>query len=795
MRQPVSGIRRGVLGIAIFLGLTPVLYAAPRAQGIEALRTVVYVFRPARAASRPPGTPRAAPASAGSPATPQRFASTGAAPPRYRIGLVLSGGGARGIAHIGVLRVLQKLHVPIYAIAGTSMGAVVGGLYASGLTAKQIEAVVKSLNWQEAFRDQPPRQDLSLRRKEEDENFLVHFPIGVKGWHLVLPQGLIEGQSLTEILRRLTLPVARITNFNDLPTPFRAVATDLETGQEVVMDSGDLTSAMRASMSAPGVFAPVPRGGRLLVDGGLTDNVPVDVARAMGVNVLIVVDVSTRLRSRNQLNGVASVSAQALTILMEHKSKEELASLTSRDVLIRPPLNGVSSFDFGDVNHLIAIGEAAAWKMRRRLSAFSVSPAQYRRYEQRRASMRRPPPRIEFVQVQTGSKQFSAPIEKLFGDMVGKRLDPDAIARRITTLYGQGGLDTLDYRVVHRSGRYGLLIDARGASIGPNYMRFGLSLRDDFAGDATYEAAARYVMSEITRSGGEWVTDGEIGQTSRLATEVYLPFSKFSGWFVMPQVSVEASDLPYFVGQSMRAVYRAHTFRYGLDLGKQFSDWGEVRAGAYREEGHTRLTVGDPGDPLLPFPAQQAFGSLTYFLRFSYDTLDNINFPHSGEQATLQWSSVHQVIGPQSSYNRVTFDFLAAHTWRDRNTVAFSVSGGSLLNRATDLRMEFPLGGFLNLSGLKQYSLYGPHYGIARLLLYRKIDRGGPGYLDVPVYLGMSLEAGNVWRNLSDIRWNTMHKDASVFFGLDTFLGPIYLGSGFDDHGQQSFYLFLGRTF
>ncbi len=766
-----AGIRLGALGLALCLGLSPALQAAVRPRGAPRLRTAVYVSPAAQAALREGRSGR------------------------VRIGLVLSGGGARGIAHIGVLRVLQKLRVPIDAIAGTSMGAVVGGLYASGLNAKQIEAVVTSLNWQDAFHDLPPRQDLTLRRKEEDENFLINFPIGIRHWRPVLPTGLIQGQSLTEILRRLTLPVARITNFDRLPTPFRAVATDLETGRQVNMGSGDLTSAMRASMSAPGVFAPVARNGRLLIDGGISDNVPVDVARAMGVNVLIVVDVSYPLLPRRELHGVGSVSAQSLALLMERKSKQELSSLTPRDVLIRPALGAISSFDFGNVNRLLAIGETAAWKMSKRLSEFSVSPARYRRYEERRASLRRPPPRIGFVQVQTGSREFSAPIENLFGDMVGKRLNPDAIARRITTLYGQGGLDTLDYRLVRRKGRYGLLIDAQGASIGPNYVRFGLSLSDDFQGDSYYDAAARYVMSEITRAGGEWVTDGQIGQTSRLATEVFLPFSHFSGWFVMPHTSIEATNLPFLIGQSERAQYRVHTFDYGLDVGKQFGNWGEVRAGVYREEGHSRLTIGDPADPALPFPPYQSFGSRTYFARFTYDTLDNINFPHSGERTTLQWASARDVAGVERASNRVTFDFLAAHTWHDRDTIAFSMSGGSLLNGATDLRMEFPLGGFLNLSGLKAYSLWGPHYGIARVLVYRQIDRGGPGYLDVPVYLGMSLEAGNVWQNMSDAKWRTLHKDASLFFGLDTFIGPVYLGSGFDDHGNQAFYLFLGRTF
>jgi NTE family protein len=734
-------------------------------------------------------------ATARQPAPPPAATAGAPAPHRLRIGLVLSGGGARGIAHVGVLKVLERLRVPIDAIAGTSMGAVVGGLYASGLSPGQIESTLRSMNWQEAFSDRPPREDLTLRRKQEDENFLVKFPIGIRNGRPVLPKGLIQGQSLTEMLRRLTLPVARFTSFDDLPTPFRAVATDLENGQEVVMGSGDLTSAMRASLSAPGVFAPVEREGRLLVDGGVSDNLPVDVARAMGVDVLIVVDVGFPLLPRSKLTSVAAISNQMLAILIHSKSEKELASLGPRDILIRPALADTSSFDFGNVNRLLAVGEDAAWQLRDRLAALSVSRARYSAYQARREALRQPPPRIDFVKVQTGPDVYSQPIEKLFKDMVGKRLDPDAVGRRVTTLYGEGGLDTLDYRVARQDDRYGLLIDARGNSIGPNYMRFGLSLRDDFQGDSTYDAAARYVMSEITRAGGEWVTDGQIGQTSLLSTEVFLPLSHFSGWFVMPHTSVAARNLPFLIGQSERAQYRVHTFDYGLDAGRQFGNWGEVRAGVYREEGHSRLTIGDPGDPQLPFPPFQTFGSRTYFVRLSYDTLDDINFPHFGERAMLQWSGERSVVGGEPSYDQATFDFLAAHTWRQRDTLALSLSGGSTLNRVTDLRMEFPLGGFLDLSGLKQYSLYGPHFGIGRLIFYRKVGRGGPGYFDVPIYVGMSLEAGNVWQNMSYAKFTNLHEDASLFLGLDTFLGPLYLGSGFDDHGDQAYYLFLGRTF
>ncbi|MFI4914685.1 MAG: patatin-like phospholipase family protein, partial [Steroidobacterales bacterium] len=255
---------------------------------------------------------------------------------RPRIGLVLSGGGARGAAHIGVLKALDELHVPVDAIAGTSMGAVVGGLYASGMSGAEIERALGSLDWQNAFRDRPPRTELDYRRKEEDRQFLVNLPLGLHGKKLVIPKGLLQGQKLTQVLRRLTLPVARITDFDQLPTRFRAVATDLETGEATVLRDGDLTTAMRASMSVPGLFAPTEYRGRLLVDGGLAENLPIDIAREMGVDVLIVVDAGYPLQSRENLQTLASITNQMLAILVRRDASRQLATLGPRDVVLRP---------------------------------------------------------------------------------------------------------------------------------------------------------------------------------------------------------------------------------------------------------------------------------------------------------------------------------------------------------------------------------------------------------------------------------------------------------------------------
>ena len=714
---------------------------------------------------------------------------------RPRVGLVLSGGGARGVAHIGVLKILEQMRVPVDAIAGTSMGAVVGGLYASGLSARDIEKIMTSINWQDAFRDRPPREDLTLRRKQEDETFLVKFPLGVHAGRILLPKGLIRGQGLTQMLRRLTLPVARISDFDQLPTPFRAVATDLESGETVVMGSGDLTSAMHASLSAPAVFAPVQREGHLLVDGGIADNLPVDIARAMGVDVVIAVDVGFPLLPRQQLSSAPVISSQMLAILIRRNAQAQLATLTPQDILIQPALGDASSFDFGIVARVIGVGEAAARGKAEQLAALSVSEQDMQRYVQGRAAPRAAPPRIDFVRVDPGSERYGPAADSLFDDLTGKALDPDAVARRVTALYGRGGLDTLDYHVIGDESRYGLILDARPNSQGPNYLRFGLSLQDDFQGNSTYNAAIRFVMADITRNAGEWVTDLQIGTISQISSELFLPLAQFSGWFVMPHAADQSRDVDVLQGQNLLAEYRVHRFDYGLDFGHQFGNWGEIRTGVQREQGHFRLKVGDPSDPNLPQQSFAPFNTRDYFVRFTYDRLDDVNFPHRGQRATLQWSGVRNASGAEQTSDQVTLSYLGAHSF-GRDTLAFSASAGMTLQaRLTDINLLFPLGGFLNLSGLRADSLTGPNFGIARLVYYRQIGRGGPGYLDVPTYLGMSLEAGNVWQKRSEARFGNTEKDASVFVGMDTFLGPVYLASGFDRHGNQAFYLFLGRTF
>jgi len=766
-------------------------------------------------------------------------AATAEAPPpshepsRPRICLVLSGGGARGMAHIGVLKVLEDLKIPIDCIAGTSMGAIVGGLYASGMTAQQIDATMRSVDWQEAFHDAPPRRDLAFRRKEDDRNFLVRLPLGLKHGKILLPKGFIQGQKLQETLRQLTLPFSNSTDFDLLPTPFRAVSTDLETGNALVMDKGDLSIAMRASMSAPGVFAPVELNGRLLVDGGLAENLPISVARAMHADILIVSDVSFPLQPRAALDSALSISNQMLAILVRKDSDRQRASLGPQDILIEPNLGSATATDFTHPNNAIAGGEDAARNAVSKLSAYSVGDAAYRDYLARRATREPGLPTIKFVRVDEQSKRYEKTIMAEMQPLVGKPLDLDAVGKRITELYGLGNFETLDYTLVEQPANpaagaaatapaaaiatppttapangsastspnaavdanadedSGLEVRARRKSWGPNYVRFGLNLQDDFQGHSQYNAAARFILTEMDDLGAEMLTDVQIGSDSKVATEFYQPLNASRTWFVAPSARIETKDLFIYDNNVEVADYRDREAEADFDFGREIGNWGEIRIGYHRTNGATRVRLGDPD------LVESQYNLGEYFFKFSYDRLDSVYFPREGQTFSVQWDANRTNLGADNASDKVQADWLMARSL-GRNTVLLWTSAGTTLDgntNSTALPEFYSLGGFFNLSGLAPQSLYGPHYAIARAIYFRKIGSGGEGFFEFPAYIGMSLELGNTYEHRGDISYNSAHKDGSIFLAFDTFLGPIYLGTGYDQRGNSAFYLFLGRTF
>jgi NTE family protein len=727
-------------------------------------------------------------ATAGAQASSSDDVANRVAPGRPRVGLVLSGGGARGATHIGVLKMLDQLHVPVDVIAGTSMGAVVGGLYASGMSGEQIEHAMASLDWQAAFRDRPPRTELDYRRKEEDRQFLVNLPVGLQGKRLVIPKGLVQGQMLTETLRQLTLPVARITDFDLLPTRFRAVATDLETGGKRIIGDGDLTTAMRASMSVPGLFAPVEYRGELLVDGGLADNLPIDVARSMGVDILIVVDAGFPLQPRKSLNSLPGITNQMLSILLRKDIERDLATLGPNDIVVSPQLGDFSSYDFPETMKIVNAGVLAARAVETRLAALAVSGEDYARYQRARSEARSALPKVEFVRIEPDSKSYQRPIDDMFGQFVGGTVEPEALKAEVGALYGRGDLEMLDYRLMQDPvGRFGLDFSARRNSWGPNYLRFGISLQDDFKGQTTFNAAGRLDFTELNSLGAESVWDVQIGTAPLLATELYLPLSNVTRYFIAPHAQVEAHDVAQIVNDRQVGEFRVSSVDYGLDFGREFGNWGEARIGALNSRGSSHVNLG------VSAPAS-TFDVNEYFFRFGYDSLNSANFPRAG-QALLAQVSVEDAGAGQQGTDLLTLDWRAAHSWARNTVVAWVTAGSTIGGSETNVRTFFPLGGFLNLSGVPAETLAGPQYAIGRLIYLRKVGNGGEGILDVPAYVGTSFEAGNVWTARRDISFGSTRKDFSVFFGADTYIGPAYLAVGYDDSGSTAFYLFLGRSF
>jgi NTE family protein len=704
---------------------------------------------------------------------------------RLRVGLVLGGGGARGAAHIGVLKVLEEQRIPIDVIAGTSMGAAVGGLYASGMSADELEALAGSLDWAAALNDQSSREFLSFRRKQDDSEFPVDLELGLRGAHLVLPQGVIQGQKLDLLLRELTLHVSQINDFDQLPIPFRAVASDIEQGTRYVMQRGDLANAIRASMSVPAVFAPVEIDGRLLVDGGITGNLPVDVMQQMDVDVIIAVDVEFPLYGRDGLTSALAISEQMFTILIRKETLRQIESLGERDVLIRPDLGLFGSSNFGEIEETIGPGEAAAREQLYKLAALAVSEAEYARYHARRTSRPTIDKNLAFVRIVHDDKLSSAVLESRLSVAAGDPIDTGVLARNAERLYGLQLYEKVGYTLIKEAGGTGIEYRATTKSWGPNFLKFGLALEEDFEGSTAFNIDTRLTRAGLNRLGAEWRTDLRLGTDPRLFTEFYQPLSFDSRWFVAPRLQVGQYNLGAFSQDETVARLRVTEAETGFDFGRELGTVGELRVGVFRGIGEARVKVGDPLLPNDDFETGGAFASLRY------DSLDNARFPRSGILADLRWTLSRPGLGADSDFDTVSGEI--ARTWsRGKSSLQLGLGYATTLESDGAILDFFPLGGFLRLSGLERGELNGPHAALAKLVYYRRVGETTGGILDTPIYVGISAEAGNAWQNRSDISLDSMMINGSVFAGIDTFVGPIYLAAGFAEQGRTNFYLFIG---
>ncbi len=516
-----------------------------------------------------------------------------------------------------------------------------------------------------------------------------------------------------------------------------------------------------------------------------------EIARAMKVDVLIVVDVSFPLYASEELTSPIEITNQAFAILIRGRTRQQRALLGPNDIVIEPPLGRFPSADFARVPQALGAGETGAREQTASLQKLALSPDAYVRYLATRNPRDASLPTIEFVRADPRSMEYDALVKATMSNLIGKPMDADLVRNRLSSLYALDRFESIDYNLIEEGGRAGLELDLKRKSWGPNYVRFGLNLEDNFEGTSRYNAALRFIATELNPLGAEWLTDLQIGDNPKLFTEFYQPLSLASRYFIAPSIDFEERSVFQLGGdrQDLLAEYRVRTLQGGLDVGREISNWGEVRFGMRRGTGRSRVLIGDPTLPV------DEFDRGGYFARFSYDRLDSIFFPRHGQQFEFQWRGERENIGSEENLNAFETSWLVARSF-DRHTLIFWLEGGT--TRDAELaRPEnfYSLGGFLNLSGLPPGYLAGPHYGIGRLIYQRRVGRGGAGVLDFPAYAGLSFEAGNTWLDSSDVRFGDLRKNFSVFFGVDSPLGPVYLATGYDaEEHEKAFYLFLGRT-
>ncbi|MBI3775321.1 MAG: patatin-like phospholipase family protein [Gammaproteobacteria bacterium] len=706
---------------------------------------------------------------------------------RPKIGLALGGGGARGLAHIGVLKVLEELRVPIDYITGTSSGAIIGGMYAAGLSPDQIEMRIIGIDWDDMLSDRLARRDLSYRRKQNDRNYLFPVEFGMRGLQPIFPRGLIAGQKVGFFLRSATLRAAGVTDFDKLAVPFRAVATDIETGAPVVLRSGDLAEAMQASMAVPGVFSPLEIGGRLLVDGGMSANVPVETLRAMGADIIIAVNISAPLLNRKQLESIVDISDQTLSMLSLKTNQLQLQQLHGDDILITPDLSSIGTMQFERGAEAVTAGTAAALAQEVLLRNLSAPPKDYTRYLRRQRTKLAAVARVDFIKIDKPERVSEEIITRRLTTRTGTQLDIDTLRGDMTRIYDLGDFERVNFRVVQTDAGEGLEIDAQEKSWGPNYLRLGLNLTDDFEGDSRFNILINYTRTWVNPLGGEWKNEFSIGRTRKIFTEFYQPLDPYSVWFVAPHAQFNQDTRDVYDGDDRIAQYSTKTSEIGFATGLQLGKHGEVRFGLLRDWVRAAPRVGAADLP--HYDIRQG----AYTTSVAYDRVDDVNFPRNGTLIRSNLFMARKELGADTAYDKLDINWLTAFTY-NTHTMFASVELGTNLNNKLPFYDLFTLGGFQNLSGYHAAQLSGKYLAFSRLVYYERVGHL-PKAAGNGVYFGASLEGGNVWDNRDDVGLTDLRKSISLFASADTTMGPLYFAYGLSDGGNYMFYLFLGRTF
>jgi NTE family protein len=710
-----------------------------------------------------------------------RAATPSAPAARPKVGLVLGGGGARGAAHLGVLQVLEELRIPVDCVAGTSMGALVAGAWASGLSPAQMQADLAKADWADMFQDNPEFSELNYRTKRLSQRFLAGSEAGIQAGGAVAPPGVVSGQKIKLFFNHLVRADTGEPEIENLPLPLSIIATDIGNGQRVVFRDGSLTLAMRASMSVPGLMAPLEYRGRKLVDGGLVDNVPIrEVRERCGAQVVIAVNVGSPPLKPEEVTGLLSITAQMIALLTEQNVSTALALLGPGDIYIKPDLGTVSAADFDRYVEAAQRGRAAALAAAPRLQALSVSESEYSAWRLKVAVRERSAPRVDEVQVAGLLRADESLVLRHLEQRVGQPLDTQQLTRDLMRVYGDGYYERVDYTVWRNEGRNVLRVLPVEKSWGPDYLRLGVQLDTSLAAGSSYLLRAAYHRTWLNRLGGELMLTGEMGSAAGISADLYQPLVQDQRWFVQTVAEHRSDRNDYFFGETRVAQYSTVRSRLDLLVGHNFKLLGQLRGGWRETKVFNRLETGI--DVFAQVPQRRDGG---WWLGLDLDRLDRLYFARSGWalQASLYSSR-------DSGYDRLALDARYAQTvgsyvWAGRVSWVGSTRGELPLLDAGKL------GGFLNLTGFANGQLVGDGVGYAHVRTERIIGRAPLG-LRGDMRLGLALEVGKVSQPYALQRRNGWLGSAAVYLGGETPLGPMYVGLGQGTGRTVNAYLFIG---
>ncbi|MFZ2268011.1 MAG: patatin-like phospholipase family protein [Azonexus sp.] len=702
------------------------------------------------------------------------------APARPRIGLVLGGGGARGAAHIGVLEVLQELQVPVDCVAGTSMGALVAGAYAAGMAPATMRRELARADWDDMFVDNPDYSEMSHRNKNVARQFLAGSESGVSADGVSYQGGVVAGQKIKLFFNQLIRANQGERTIEELPLPLSVVATDIGTGERVVFRDGPLSKAMRASMSVPGLLAPLDYQGRKLVDGGLVDNVPIGEARERcQADVVIAVNVGMPLLKSAEVGSLLTVSAQMVNILTEQNVSRSLATLKAGDIYIRPELTGFSPGDFARNGEIADRGRAAAEALAPQLRQLALGAEAYAAWWKKIEVRDRVSPRIDAVEI-VGLKRINpAVVERYLHVEPGQTIRPGAINRDLLRMYGDGWYESVDYTVLSQRERNILRVMPVEKGWGPDYLRFAINMQADNSQGSTFGVRAAYHKTWLNALGGELLVSTDIGSTSRLTANWYQPLDPAQRFFVEAGAGVEQSRLNIYQDDRRIAQYKINDATLGLSLGHNVGLLGPVRLGWVERH---RQFAPDIGSSLLP-RADQGFGGWKAGLDF--DQFDRLHFPTRG------WSAqVSLFDSPQLGYSRFDADLRAA----------FSLGGNVLngrLRHTASPKGVLPvydagtLGGFLNLTAFAPNQILGDNISYAGLRAEKILGRPPLG-LRGDLRLGLALEVAYAGTRFTETNRRGILDSTALYLGGDSPLGPIYVGFGYSTSRVSNLFLFIG---